>query len=134
MSPFLRILAAVVSLLFIWFVLRMIRKEKFLLKYAFAWLILGILGLFAAIFPQWVFAVSSLLHFEAPSNFLFFVCVVILMVVSLALCAIVSRQTKRITRLVQMLSISMSSCDGALVEGSGKTCVNEESGVSEELC
>ena len=108
MSIFLRIFAIVVSLVFIWFVLYMIRKERFLLKYSFLWLVMGLLGFFAALFPEWVFALSGLFGFESPSNFLFFVCVVFLMATSLTLCAIVSRQTKRITNLVQVVSIALA--------------------------
>lgn len=108
MSIFLRVFAIVVSLVFIWFVLYMIRKERFLLKYSFLWLVMGVLGLLAAIFPHWVFVLSGMFGFESPSNFLFFACVVFLMAISLTLCAIVSRQTKRITNLVQVLSIALA--------------------------
>lgn len=111
MSILLRIFAAVVSLLFTWFVLYMIRKEKFLLKYAFLWLVMGVLGFLAALFPGWVFSLSWLFGFESPSNFLFFVCVIFLMATSLVLCAIVSRQTKRITNLVQVISIELADKD-----------------------
>ena len=112
MSPFLRVLAIMVSLLFTWFMLQMIRRERFLLKYAFLWLVMGVLGLLAALFPDWVYTLSGLLGFETPANFLFFACVVVLMAVSLILCAVVSRQTKRITYLVQILSIALSKQNG----------------------
>lgn len=126
MSPFLRILAVVVSLLFIWFVLHMIRKERFLLKYAFLWLIMGFLGLLAALFPDWVYALSGVLGFETPANFLFFVCVAVLMAVSLVLCAVVSRQTKRITNLVQALSIALADREAMCQRDSCKTVDKSE--------
>lgn len=120
MLSFSRILAIAVSLLFIWFVLHMIRKEHFLLKYAFPWLIMGLLGLGAALFPGWVHALSEALGFETSANFLLFACVAALMAVSLVLCAVVSRQAKRITSLVQAFSIAMADGEASRRRDSSK--------------
>lgn len=108
MSIYLRLLLAATSILFLCFVVQMIRRERFLLKYSFFWLILGVLGLLAAIFPEWVIGLSAILGFEAPVNFLFFACIVILMGVTLTLCAVVSRLTKRVTSLTQEISLLKS--------------------------
>lgn len=108
MSIYLRILVAATSFLFLCFVIQMIRRERFLLKYSFFWLLLGILGILAAIFPDWIIGLSGLLGFETPVNFLFFACIVILMGVSLTLCSVASRLTKRVTSLTQEVSLIKS--------------------------
>lgn len=109
MSIYLRLLVAATSILFLCFVVQMIRRERFLLKYSFFWLLLGILGLIAAIFPSWVIGLSRALGFEAPVNFLFFACIVILMGVTLTLCSVASRLAKRVTSLTQEVSLLKSS-------------------------
>lgn len=112
MSIYLRLLVAATSILFLCFVVQMIRKERFLLKYSFFWLILGVLGLLAALFPGWVTALSQILGFETPVNFLFFACIVILMGVTLTLCAVASRLAKRVTSLTQEVSLIKSEGRG----------------------
>lgn len=114
MSFLIQAVSFITSLVFTWFVVRMIRRERFLLKYSFPWIVLGIAGIFASLFPGWVFALSGLLGFEKPVNFLFFVCIVVLLGFGLVLCAVVSRQSRRITRLTQELSILKSESKGDL--------------------
>lgn len=108
MSIYLRLFVAATSILFLCFVVSMIRRERFLLKYSFFWLLLGILGLLAALFPGWVIGLARVLGFEAPVNFLFFTCIVILMGVTLTLCAVASRLAKRVTSLTQEVSLLKS--------------------------
>lgn len=112
MSLGLRILFALVSVGFLFFVLMMIRRRKFLLKYSFFWLALSIVGLIAAIWPDWVLMLSVTLGFEVPVNFLFFVCIILLMGVSLTLCGVVSAQARRLVSLVQEVSILRAEYDG----------------------
>lgn len=111
MSIYLRILVAATSMLFLCFVVQMIRRERFLLKYSFFWLLLGALGLIAAIFPGWVIVLAHSLGFETAVNFLFFTCIVILMGVALTLCAVASRLAKRVTSLTQEVSLVKSQLD-----------------------
>lgn len=114
MSIFLRVLVAITSIVFLCFVVQMIRHERFLLKYSFLWLLLGILGFIAVLFPDLVIGLSSVLGFETPVNFLFFACIVILMGVALTLCAVVSRLVKRVTSLTQEVSLLKSGGDREL--------------------
>lgn len=108
MSIYLRLLVAITSILFLCFVVQMIRRERFLLKYSFFWLLLGVVGIVTAIFPDWVIGLSRALGFVTPVNFLFFACIVILMGVTLTLCAVVSRLAKRMTSLTQEISLLKS--------------------------
>lgn len=106
MSALLRVLLVVAALAFLALVIRMVKRESTLLKYSLVWLFLGVVGLVAALFPSWVFAVSDMLGFEKPVNFIFFACALFLMIVSLGYNVIVSKQAVRIKVLTQELSLS----------------------------
>ena len=107
----LRAFVALVSLAFLFFVALMVRRERFLLKYSFFWLLLGVVGLIVALWPDGMMALSGALGFEMPVNFLFFCCIIILMGVCLTLCGVVSTQARRIVSLVQEVSILKASMD-----------------------
>lgn len=101
----LTVLVIIASILFCIFVLWMVRREHFLLKYSFLWLLLGVLGILAALFPGWVYGLSGFLGFQQPANFLFFICIIVLMGISLLLSAIVSKQSVRIKNLIQEVAL-----------------------------
>ena len=107
----LRAFVALVSLAFLFFVALMVRRQRFLLKYSFFWLLLGVVGLIVALWPDGMIALSGALGFEMPVNFLFFCCIIILMGVCLTLCGVVSTQARRIVSLVQEVSILKASMD-----------------------
>ncbi len=107
----LRAFVALVSLAFLFFVALMVRRQRFLLKYSFFWLLLGVVGLIVALWPDGMMALSGALGFEMPVNFLFFCCIIILMGVCLTLCGVVSTQARRIVSLVQEVSILKASMD-----------------------
>lgn len=106
MSVLLRVLFVIAALVFLASVVGMVKREKTLLKYSLVWLLLGVVGLAAALFPSWVFSLSGALGFEKPVNLIFFACVLFLMVVSLGYNLIVSKQAVRIKVLTQELSLS----------------------------
>lgn len=124
MSALLQVLLVVAALAFLALVVRMVKRESTLLKYSLVWLFLGVVGLVAALFPSWVFAVSDMLGFEKPVNFIFFACALFLMIVSLGHNVIVSKQAVRIKVLTQELSLSnerirrLEEVSGVAVEAS----------------
>lgn len=100
----LRIFFALLCVGFLAFVFAMVRRERFLLRYSFFWLALGCLGLIVDIFPDPALALARFLGFETLANFLFVIGIVILAAVCLMLCSVVSKQARRIVRLVQEVS------------------------------
>lgn len=105
MNAYLRIFLIAMSFFFLAYVLQMVRRDRFLLRYSFAWVVLGILGVIAAIAPDAVIIVSTAIGFEASSSFLFLVCILFLMITSLLFIAALSHQSKMIERLVQEVSL-----------------------------
>ena len=118
MSLPLRIFLIAICVAFLGYVLLMVRRERFLLKYAIVWVLLAVLGVLAAIFPEGVGWFSSLLGFETPVNFAFLVCIVFLMVASIMLVAALSKQSLLVKKLVQEVSILRAEADGTVETGS----------------
>ena len=100
----LRIFFALLCVGFLAFVFAMIRRERFLLRYSFFWLALGCLGLVVDVFPEPALALAHFLGFETLANFLLVIGIAILAAVCLMLCSVVSKQARRIVRLVQEVS------------------------------
>lgn len=112
MSWLLQVFLVVVCLVFLAYVLLMVRRDRFLLKYAFAWILLDVLGLVGAVFPDSVKWLSLKLGFETPVNFVFLVCIFILVMSSLVFVAALSRQSSLIKELVQEVSLLRAKIDG----------------------
>ena len=83
----------------------MIRRERFILKYALVWLVAGVVGVVVAVFPGLAEVMSLFFGFETTSNFIFFLVLCFLLAVCLSLSAIVSKQSLRIKDLVQEIAL-----------------------------
>ena len=105
MNWLLQAFLIIVCLSFLLFVLLMIRRDRFLLRYSIIWVLLGVLGLLAAIFPGAVSWLSGLIGFETSVNFVFLVCIVFLFVSALMFVAALSNQAARIKLLIQEVSL-----------------------------
>ena len=111
MSLPLRIFLVFLSVAFLLYVLVMVRRDRFLLKYSIVWVVLGVLGVIAAIFPDAVAWLSSALGFETPVNFLFLISILFLMAASLVFVAALSKQSLLVKKLMQELSILRAEID-----------------------
>jgi len=112
----LRVFLIVVSITFLIYVLLMVRRDRFLLKYSIVWVLLGIFGVIAAFFPEGIGALSNALGFEVPVNFLFLIAILFLMAASLVFVGALSRQAQLTKKLIQELSILRSTIDGMTEE------------------
>ena len=72
MSITLRIVLIIGAILVLLFVIRKIRKSKFEASDALFWLAFSAILVLIAIVPAVSYAVSDLLGFDSPSNFVFF--------------------------------------------------------------
>ncbi len=105
MSPVLRIILFLASVCFLVLVLVLIHKRHLSTNYSLLWIVFGVLGTLSALVPTWVFALTDLLGFELPVNFVFFFCIFFLIVFSFCLTSIVSSQSASIHNLVQDVSL-----------------------------
>ena len=97
----LQIVALVLCVAFFAYVVHLVARERLLLKYSLLWMALTIAILLCALFPQPLYSISSLLGFETPSNFIFFIGLFFLLAISLSLSSIASKQAIMIKNLVQ---------------------------------
>ena len=97
--------AALVTLVFVAELLRRgILRERF----AALWLIVGSLLVVVALFPELIRVAATALGFELPSNLLFFVSILFLLLVAVQLSFEVSRLEARTRRLAEDLALLRS--------------------------
>lgn len=105
MSVISQVLVIAFCIVLFCYVVHLVARDRLLLKYSLLWFFLAAILLVAALFPNVLFSLSSLLGFEAPSNFIFFLGLFCLMAIALSHSVIVSRQALRIKNLTQRIAL-----------------------------
>lgn len=105
MSPKLRLLLIIFSILLLVMIFRLVSKGRLQLKYSLLWMAMGVLIIIAALFPGLVIWLSGILGVGLTSNFVFLAGIVFLMGVCLSLSVIVSWQARDIRSLVQHVAL-----------------------------
>ena len=82
-----------------------LKKSRISIKSSIAWLLLPIVFLLIAIFPEPLTTLSNLLGFETPSNFIFLITIALLIILCFFLTVTISHQQDQITKLIQETSI-----------------------------
>jgi hypothetical protein len=87
MSTELRILLLMGSVFMLWYVVNSIRKSKVQMKDAVIWVLIAILIVVFAVWPQFVVWLASLMGIESATNmvFLLFIVIVLLRIFSLSI-------------------------------------------------
>lgn len=100
-----RIVAAILALVFVGFILDLIRRDRLLERYSIVWFLLGLAMLAGAIFPGLLELVARMMGVRDVSIALFSVVLLVLLALSLNFSVIASRQARQITRLAQRSAI-----------------------------
>lgn len=82
-----------------------LKKNTISIKNSIAWLLLPIVFLLIALFPEPLTVFSSWLGFETLSNFIFLVVIALLIIICFFHTVTISKQQTQITKLIQELSI-----------------------------
>lgn len=99
-------ISAIIFLLFmIIFVLYLVRKEKITIKYSLVWILPCVVLLIFVLVPGFLTWTTNLLGFQTASNMVLSLLIGLLMVISIALTVIVSKQKEQIRLLVQEVSL-----------------------------
>ena len=93
----------IVGMLFI--IANMVRKKKIDLRYALSWICLAVLLLILDIFPNIMEKLAELIGIKTPSNMVFFLGFILLVIVIYSLTASVSRLSNKTKRLTQELAL-----------------------------
>ena len=100
-----QIMGVIASLLTFVFVFWLLRRGSLQEKYAVLWLGVSGVALVLALFPGILRWVTDLLRVETPSNLLFFVTIVLLLLVAVQLSYELSRHEARIRRLAEEVAL-----------------------------
>lgn len=104
-NPVLTIVIILISLGFLLYAVRQVKKGQLLLRYSLMWLFLGALLFVVALFPLPIFEISRLLGFNTSSNFVFLAAVFFLLLIALSHAKAISRQTIQLKKLTQRQAI-----------------------------
>ncbi len=105
MPVLLRVELIILSLFFLFLVLKTIRAKKLLVQYALVWIILATVMLLFAVIPGFAEFLTELVGIETTSNFIYLMAIVALLILSFSLTVIVSKQAVKIKNIIQSVSI-----------------------------
>lgn len=105
MSIRLQLFIGIIVLILFLYIVNMVRKKRIDLRYALGWLFLAVLILILDIFPQIVLWIAELVGIEIPSNMVFFVGFLLLVIMAYALTVSLSRLSLKVKRLTQELAL-----------------------------
>ena len=108
MSISLRLGLVIVSLVLLIVVLMQLRKRRIPVKYSLVWILSSFIILLIAIVPQLFVMIAKYLGFVTMSNLVIAMFIFILLMISVTLTVIVSGQRKKITLLIQEVSMLKS--------------------------
>ncbi len=96
----------IVFILFLFFlIVYLLKKRKLSTKYALVWFLAIILMLLCVLLPNVMYQFAKFIGFELLSNMLLCFFIAILIFITLALTVMVSNNKKKITLLIQEISI-----------------------------
>lgn len=105
MTPALRIVLIVISVLAVLYALRKIRKAQLNIDDAFYWIIFSVILLVMSIFPVIPVWISEVLGIQSPANFVFLFMIFMLLIRLFTNSIELSVQKHRLNNLIQKIAI-----------------------------
>lgn len=96
---------SIAAILLLIIIIILLKRNTISIKSSIAWLLLPIVFLLIAIFPEPLATLSNWLGFEALSNFIFLIAIALLIILCFFLTITISHQQTQITKLIQEVSI-----------------------------
>ena len=96
--------ALAMTALILFFVINLIRRQKMSFKYALVWLLSSSVTILFSIQEAWLAAISKWAGFALPSNFVFFLLLIFVILFSLLLTLYVNEQDSRTEALAQAIA------------------------------
>ena len=125
MNIILRIVLIVCCLLFFAFVIVNVSRKRLLLRYSLLWLVLAVIVLILAIFPNLIMGLSAAMGFATPSNFVFALALFFLLAIALSQTVALSSQSRKILNLTQELALAKKDAEEREM---GKALVSDDNG------
>ena len=105
MSTSLRIFALVLITIYFVVIFRLLKKQKFALKYSLLWFLAGILMLIIVIWPDVLVWGAELLGIEVASNGLFAICILLEIMIMISITSVISDFANRMKSMVQNMAL-----------------------------
>ena len=105
MNQALNIVLVVITLVYIFLVIKSIRKKKLQMAFSVFWLITGIVLIVALLIPNLVENIAGLLGFEVPANMVFCITIFVAFYLIFNLTISLSKENKKNTELIQEVSL-----------------------------
>lgn len=105
MNQSLNIVLIVITLVYIFLVIKSIRKKNLQMAFSIFWLITGIVLIIALLIPNLVENIARLLGFEVPANMVFCLTIFVAFYLIFNLTISLSKENKKNTELIQEVSI-----------------------------
>jgi hypothetical protein len=93
------------AVLFVFFIIELVREEKLTFKYAFGWLLVSVMSILLVIFDKLLFNLAKFFGFELASNFIFFSILCGFIFLSLLLTIFLCQQNKRNDKMAQKIGM-----------------------------
>lgn len=106
MSLVLRILLIIISVLSMWVMMKKIRHSKFQIEYAIYWILLSVLLVVLAVFPDITIKLADLIGIQSPVNMIFLVIIFLLLLKLFYLNIQVSQLEYKVNELIQKLALN----------------------------
>jgi hypothetical protein len=114
-----RIVAAVVAVVFMAFILDLIRRHRIQERYSVVWFLAGLALMVGAAFPDLLEVVADLMGVRDTNVALFSLLILLLLGLALNFSVIVSRQAEQITRLAQERALERTREQAPATDGGG---------------
>ena len=111
MSLELKVIALIFLLFIILLIFNLIRKERVSIKYSIIWLTSLIVIFFFIVIPGFLSFATDLLGFQTSSNMVISLLLAVLIIISIMLTVIVSKQKEQIRLLIQEISLIKEKLD-----------------------
>jgi len=105
MNNILHFILIIASLLFLGFIVNMVRSKRLELKYALTWLFTSCSFVILSLFPRLLNFISNVLHVKEPVNAIFLSVIFFLLLIVFSLTVALSRNAKRVKTLAQEIGI-----------------------------
>ena len=98
-------LAIVFAVIFIIFVLNLVKKGKLDEKYSILWILTGIVTLIVSFFPNLITKIANGFDVYYPPSLMFLFAIIVLVIYTIHITIVITKQNKMIVKLPQELGI-----------------------------
>lgn len=106
MSIMLRVFLIVMSVLSLFYIIWRIRYSKMQIEYTLFWIVLSILMVVLAVFPQIVYWITSKMGMISPANVVYLFIIAVLLLKSFMMTIEISNLENKVKDLVQQIAIN----------------------------